>query len=258
MAASIDMTTTTYTVGELARRTAVTVRTLHHYEHLGLLEPSERTEAGHRRYGARDVVRLRRITTLKALGVPLREIAALLRAAPGNLLGALRTHRELLARRRTQIDASIERIDALERRVREGDGSLTRDDVEILMETIAMENQENWARRYMTEVRGMTAAEAEAQMRNAPPEAAKGTRDWAALIAEVESAIAAGDDPRGERGRALAQRWRELIRGFTGGDAAKLAEVRQFYADLPAEFPKPYSDEVGRFIAEAAGPEGCS
>jgi DNA-binding transcriptional MerR regulator len=252
------MTTTTYTVGELARRTAVTVRTLHHYEHLGLLEPSERTDAGHRRYGARDVVRLRRITTLKALGVPLREIAALLDAAPGDLLGALRAQRDLLAQRRAQIDASIERIDALERRVRDGGGTLTRGDVEILMETIAMENQDTWARRYMTEVRGMSAAEAEAQMRDAPPEAAEGARNWAVLIADVESAIAAGDDPRGERGRSLAARWRELIRGFTGGDAAKLAEVRQFYADLPAGFPKPYSDEIGRFIADAASPEGCT
>ncbi|MBV8368044.1 MAG: MerR family DNA-binding transcriptional regulator [Candidatus Eremiobacteraeota bacterium] len=44
---------TTFTVGEIARRTAVTVRTLHHYEQVGLLVPSERTALGHRRYGAR-------------------------------------------------------------------------------------------------------------------------------------------------------------------------------------------------------------
>jgi DNA-binding transcriptional MerR regulator len=45
-------------VGELARRTGLTVRTLHHYDEIGLLSPSARTESGHRLYGQADVLRL--------------------------------------------------------------------------------------------------------------------------------------------------------------------------------------------------------
>jgi DNA-binding transcriptional MerR regulator len=246
------MTTTTFTVGELARRTAVTVRTLHHYEQIGLLVPSERTASGHRRYSARDVIRLCRITNLKGLGIPLRDIAPMLDGASGSVLDTLREQREHLVQRRAEIDVAIARIDALERRVQAGDDTIGRSDVETLMETISMENQERWARRYMTEVRGLTPDETEAQMRGATPEAAQGSRRWAELIAEVESAIAAGVEPRSERGAALARRWRELIGSFTGGDPAKLAEVKRFYAELPAGFPKPYSDEVERFIADAA------
>jgi DNA-binding transcriptional MerR regulator len=183
----------TFTVGELARRTAVTVRTLHHYESLGLLVPSARTEAGHRRYGAPDVVRLRRIVTLKGLGVPLREIAGLLDAAPGGLLDALRAQRAVLVERRAELDEAIERIDALERNVRTGNGALSRGDLESLMETIAMEKQQQWSRRYLTEVRGMSEADADAQMASTPPE-------------HREGAIASGVAPQSDAGRALAQR----------------------------------------------------
>jgi predicted transcriptional regulator len=50
-----------YSVGELARLAGVSVRTLHHYDHIGLLVPSERTAAGYRQYSAADVARLHRI-----------------------------------------------------------------------------------------------------------------------------------------------------------------------------------------------------
>jgi DNA-binding transcriptional MerR regulator len=246
----------TFTVGELARRTAVTVRTLHHYEKLGLLVPSARTASGHRRYEPGDVIRLHRIVTLKSLGVPLREIAELLNAEPGGLLEALRAQRAALLERRAELDTAIARIDALENRVRDG-GEPTRDDFEALMETISMEHQMNWGRRYLTEVRGMTADEADAQMRSTPPEHLEGTRRWAVLIADVEAAIAAGEDPRGARAAELAQRWRDLVFAFTRGDAEKLAEINRLYAELPANFAKPYSDEVERFI-HAAAPGGCA
>src|SRR2546430_17336065 len=60
-------------VGELAKRTGVSVRTLHWYEEIGLLEPSQRTEAGHRLYAAEDVGRLQQIRSLRPLGFSLDE-----------------------------------------------------------------------------------------------------------------------------------------------------------------------------------------
>ena len=67
-----------YTIGEMARRSGLTVRALHHYDALGLLHPSHRTDAGHRRYTDGDVARLRRLTSLRALRLPLDRIGALL------------------------------------------------------------------------------------------------------------------------------------------------------------------------------------
>jgi MerR family transcriptional regulator, thiopeptide resistance regulator len=62
-------------VGELADATGLTVRTLHHFDEVGLLRPATRSQAGHRLYTADDVRRLYRIIALRHLGMPLREIA---------------------------------------------------------------------------------------------------------------------------------------------------------------------------------------
>ncbi|MEV2276860.1 MerR family transcriptional regulator [Nocardiopsis sp. NPDC049922] len=66
------------TVGEVARISGQTVRTLHHYDRIGLLVPAERTASGYRSYGDADLERLRQILTYRELGFGLDEIAALL------------------------------------------------------------------------------------------------------------------------------------------------------------------------------------
>ena len=65
-------------IGELARRTGLTVRTLHHYDEIGLLSPAERSDGGHRVYGEAEVQRLYRIVSLRSLGFPLEAVAAAL------------------------------------------------------------------------------------------------------------------------------------------------------------------------------------
>lgn len=67
-----------YSVGRVAELARVTVRTLHHYDEIGLLVPGERTHAGHRRYGDDDLDRLQRILFYRELGFPLEEVALLL------------------------------------------------------------------------------------------------------------------------------------------------------------------------------------
>src|SRR5215472_10534866 len=65
----------TWKVGALARATGLTVRTLHHYDEIGLLQPSARLAGGHRLYDADDVARLYRIIRLRQLGFPLSQVA---------------------------------------------------------------------------------------------------------------------------------------------------------------------------------------
>ena len=64
----------TWKVGELARRTGLSVRTLDYYDEMGLLSPSQRTDLGHRLYSAGDVVRLHQINLLRFLGFTRREV----------------------------------------------------------------------------------------------------------------------------------------------------------------------------------------
>jgi len=90
----------TWSIGELAARTGLTVRTLHHYDEIGLARPSQRNTAGHRRYTAQDVRRLHRIVALRDFGFTLAEIGALLDDAGPD-------PRELV---RSQLDQANERI----------------------------------------------------------------------------------------------------------------------------------------------------
>ena len=61
-------------IGQLAKHAGLTVRTLHHYDDIGLLRPSVRTDAGYRLYHRDDVARLQQIQALRQLGMPLADI----------------------------------------------------------------------------------------------------------------------------------------------------------------------------------------
>src|SRR5262245_1122924 len=88
-------------VGELATRTGLTVRTLHHYDEIGLLEPSLHSEAGYRLYTAADVARLQQVLSLRQLGFSLEEVRDCLDRPGFAPLEVIRLH---VARLREQIE----------------------------------------------------------------------------------------------------------------------------------------------------------
>ncbi|MFI6769563.1 MerR family transcriptional regulator [Streptomyces sp. NPDC050355] len=88
-----------YSVGQVAAFAGVTVRTLHHYDEIGLLLPGERNHAGHRRYGDDDLDRLQQILFYRELGFPLEEVAALLDDPDTDPQEHLRRQHELLTAR---------------------------------------------------------------------------------------------------------------------------------------------------------------
>jgi DNA-binding transcriptional MerR regulator/bifunctional DNase/RNase len=116
MSAAGDMR---WKIGQLADATGVTIRSLHHYDEIGLLVASERTAGGHRLYGEADVRRLYRILALRRLGFALHEIGALLDADRPDLLQTVRRHLE-------QVDRELTRQQRLRRRLAEILGTLQR------------------------------------------------------------------------------------------------------------------------------------
>jgi MerR family transcriptional regulator, thiopeptide resistance regulator len=105
-------------IGELARRTGLTVRTLHHYDEIRLLSPAERSDGGHRVYGEADVGRLYRIVSLRSLGFPLDAIAAALdeedfdpRAAVEDHLARLEAQMEQQRQLQARLRRLLERLD---------------------------------------------------------------------------------------------------------------------------------------------------
>jgi DNA-binding transcriptional MerR regulator len=244
----LSKTNNLYQASEFARLTGVTVRTLHHYDRLGLLKPTGRTSAGYRLYSERDFARLQQIVTLKFIGLPLKQIKSLLDRNALDLQTTLRLQREILGERQRQIESAIEAIERAERHIASGDEP----DWEALrkiIEVIEMQNNWDWVKKYYTEEQL-----AELKTRGTPEVLERGQREWAVLIKEVEQAVREGVDPSSGRAQSLAARWNGLIEEFTGGNPEILASLKCLYSDeanWPAGAQKPYTDEVGNFLIQA-------
>jgi len=127
----------TWRIGELARETGLTVRTLHHYDQLGLLSPLSRTEGGHRCYTGGDVRRLHRIVALRSLGISLEEIGTLLDGEP-DPAGLLRRQLGVVEERiRKACDLRARLLDVLSNLGRHAEPS-ARQLVHLIEETVAM------------------------------------------------------------------------------------------------------------------------
>src|ERR1700752_2858938 len=100
------------TVGEVAELAGVSVRTLHHYDELGLLCPSERSGAGYRLYSYDDLARLQEILIWRQLGFSLAEIVLLLDDPGHDRLAALERQRELVGREIDRLGALAAAVDA--------------------------------------------------------------------------------------------------------------------------------------------------
>jgi len=239
----------TYKASAFARRAGVTVRTLHHYDRLGLLTPSGRTVAGYRVYTDRDLARLEQIVALKFVGFSLKEIGSVL-DRDGDLLTALRTQRQIMGEKRQQIDRAIDAIAQAEHAfgTDEPSGFLA---LTKIIEVIEMQDNMQWTDKYYT-------AEAKAKlarMREQDPDCARrGQEQWAVLLADVDKAMAEKVDPASERAQELARRWSELIHAFTQGDPEIAKGLKALYSDKqnwPATFQQPFKSEAAQFICAA-------
>jgi DNA-binding transcriptional MerR regulator len=216
----MDATARTWRIGELAARTALSVRTLHHYDAIGLLVPAERSEAGHRRYGPADVRRLYRVLALRQLGLPLERIAAVLEGEDGDPLATVRRH---LA----EVDADLARLGRLRTTLAAIVAACETDEQPSPEAFLTAIEEMTMHSRYFTPEQ----QEQLAQRREALGDAAieDYQRQWAELIDQAAAQRAAGADPASPPVQVLAARWRSLIEVFTGGDPGIKRSITEMY-----------------------------
>jgi DNA-binding transcriptional MerR regulator len=199
-------------VGELARRTGLTIRTLHHYDEIGLLQPSLRTEAGHRLYTAGDLARLQQVLSLRQLGFGLEEIRDCLDRADFSPLEVIRLH---VARLREQIELQrqlCERLEALADHF----GPAGEVSAEAFLKAIEVMHM---IESYYTPEQLETLRKRREEAAAAGVDIAKqGEADWAELFAQLKVEMEKGTDPADPRVQALEKRRQELVNVFTGGD----------------------------------------
>ncbi|CAL9495912.1 HTH-type transcriptional activator TipA [Streptomyces sp. enrichment culture] len=201
-----------YSVGQVAGFAGVTVRTLHHYDDIGLLAPGERSRAGHRRYSDADLDRLQQILFYRELGFPLDEVAVLLDDPDADPRAHLRRQHELLTARIERLRKMAAAVEhAME--AREMGIDLT---PEERFEVFGDKDPEQYAEE--AEVRwGGTEAYAESQRRAA----GYTKQDWQRMQAEVAdwseryaALMAQGEPPAGERAMEMAEEHRRHICGW--------------------------------------------
>lgn len=100
-----------YSVKKVSQMSGVSVRTLHHYDKIGLLAPTVRTEAGYRQYGKEELLRLQQILFYRELGFPLKEIIEILDNPDFDMLIALKNHRQSLKAKIDRMDHLLVTID---------------------------------------------------------------------------------------------------------------------------------------------------
>ncbi|MDN3296115.1 MerR family transcriptional regulator [Streptomyces ficellus] len=198
-----------YSVGQVAGFANVTVRTLHHYDEIGLLSPSGRSHAGHRRYDDADLDRLQQILFYRELGFPLDEVAALLDDPDADPQEHLRRQHQLLTTRIAELRKMAEAVEhAMEAR-KMGINLTPEEKFEVFgdhdPEQYAHEAQRRW---------GGTEAYRESQQRTARYTKADWQRiqDESADWAERYQALMARDEPpTGEPAMELAEEHRRHI-----------------------------------------------
>jgi MerR family transcriptional regulator, thiopeptide resistance regulator len=215
-----------YQAREFAELAGVTVRTLHHYDRIGLLKPRRRTHAGYRLYEADDLERLEQIIALKYLGLSLGQIGTLLDLAPQGFADALHMQRRLLEEKRRTLDRAIQAIGEAESQLRSG-GAAGTAILRKIIEVIEMESDRDWMARYATE-EGRAKIEARQHLWSPELQERVG-RQWNELIADVDAAL--GEEPTSRKARALAARWNGLVEEFTGGDKDIEQSAGNMWAD---------------------------
>jgi DNA-binding transcriptional MerR regulator len=209
-------------VGELAKRTGLTVRTLHHYDEIGLLKPSLHTEAGYRLYTADDVVRLQQVLSLRQLGFALEEIRDCLNR-PG--LAPLEVVRLHAARLREQIELQrklCERLETLAAQFHTA-GEVSVDEFLQAIEVMTM-IEKYYTAEQLAQIEERKAALGEERIEEAHAK-------WPPLFAAVRAEMDAGTDPADPQVQALARKWYGLLDQFTGGDPGLFNSTCNMYAN---------------------------
>ncbi len=243
------MPSTMLKVGELARRTGVSIRTLHYYDEIGLLAPSYHSAAGHRLYTLADVARLQQIKSLQALGFALEQVRDCLQRrdfSPRDLidrhLQRLREQCALQQRLCTRLEALATHLNAAETV-----------SVEEFLQTIEVTTM---IEKYYTPEQ---LAEIQERGRQLGGEGIqKAEAEWKELIAQVRAEMEFGTDPAAETMQGLADRWMALVRAFTGGNPGIEQSLRNMYQQEPAVAQKSgldpaLSEYIGRAIAVRRG-----
>lgn len=233
------------TVGAVAALTGVSVRTLHHYDHIGLVVPSVRTPAGYRGYTDADIERLHLVLVYRAVDMPLEEIRVLL-DGEGDVVDHLRRQHRLLLDRADRLQHMIKAVEELMSGHSKGIQLTAEEQVEIFGSAVFDEHAEESEERW-----GGTDAWIQSQQRTAR----MSKHDWIEFKADNDALLEAlaqahrdGVAPGSRRANELVAWHRANIERFYDCDHEMHVGLAQMY--LADERFKRYYDDAEPGLAQ--------
>lgn len=207
-------------VGELAKRCGLTVRTLHHYDAIGLLAPSARSDSGYRLYIRNDIARLHQIQALRRFGLSLADIGAVL-ANPGSHLSSI------VDQQIQMLDRQIEQSTTLRDRLSQLQGQLQRGEEPELADWLTTLEMMTMYDKYFTK---------EEQKRFPLLMSAENSTaaEWAALVQSVREEMEMKVPPQSPGAQKLAKRWMAMLMRDSHGDPRLLAKLNVMHFNEPA------------------------
>lgn len=191
-------------INEVAKLTGVTVRTLHYYDEIGLLKPSEITDAGYRLYDVAALETLQQILFFRELGFPLNDVKAIMSDPQYDRTEALTRHKELLLQKRDHIDGLIGLVD----KTLKGEHDMSfkqfdTTDFEAAKKKYSAEVKERW---------GDTAAYAESEKKTVGYDDGQ----WNILSCEGDAILqefgdSSNTSPDSSEAQALVKKWQDYI-----------------------------------------------
>ncbi|MFL6672018.1 MAG: MerR family transcriptional regulator [Massilia sp.] len=223
-------------VGELAARAGLTVRTLHHYDSIGLLSPSARSDAGYRLYKREDVARLHQIQALRKFGMALSDIGAYLDRPGASPLAIVE-----------------QQLAALDRQI--ADASRVREQL-LLLRSQLSNGEAPELSTWLTTLERMTmydkyfSKDDLQQLRMVQDSTAQD--EWKALVAQVRQAMDARVPPGDESARQLGLRWIAMLERDTGGNPDLIVQLDTMHDSEPSvQHESGISPELKGYILKA-------
>ena len=190
----------------------MSVRTLHHYDHFGLLKPSSRTAAGYRLYGQKDLLRLQQILFYRELDFPLSEIKKILDRPGFRLTKALESHRMMLQGRAERLARLMKTIDKTIQKLEEENVGMTDEELYEGFSKEQIEQERSEVReRYDPKI----VAESERRVRNMSKEQWKGIKQAGSEIPQRLAALMDRQPGDPEVQKVIAQHYQWVENFYT-------------------------------------------
>lgn len=203
-----------FQVGEIAEKTGLTIRTLHHYEEIGLLLPTARTDAGYRLYNMQCIERLTQIQLLRQVGVKLKNIGEILDGQSGDIASLLQERIALLTEQMQQMAVLRFRLEQLQKQVQIGD-TLTQADWFSVLEMMTMFD------KYFTpqELEQLPLYTAHT-LKN---------QEWQRRVLAVNELMQQGVMPQSIEAQRLSYEWMTALERDTGGNPDFFARLNKIH-----------------------------